>query len=412
VATSEYYTRVLPNGLLLVAEHLHGVRSAAFQILVPAGAITDPDGREGACSVLEGMLYRGAGTRDARALSAALDELGIQRGGGAELEHLTLSGALLADDLPRALDLYGDIVRRPHLAAEQFPPERDLALLRLQRLRDNPQERLFVELRRAFFAGPFGRSAYGTEEGLRALTAEEVRADHARRFRPGGTILAVAGAFRWDELSDTVDRIFGDWKGSAPPPPAPVGGEQPRYLHVPVESAQEHIGLAYRAVPLGHPDYYVARLAIEVLSGGMSARLFTEVREKRGLCYAVRALYQTVKGSGYVMAYAGTTPERCDETLRVLVGEIRRLAEGISEEELERARTGLLSALILQSEATRPRALFDARDAYLLGRVRTIEEIRTQVKEVTRERLLDYLRRHPPRDLTIVTLGPRELEVV
>ncbi|MBI3909570.1 MAG: insulinase family protein [Armatimonadetes bacterium] len=411
VARSEFYVVTLPNGMHLVAEHIHGVRSAAVHFLVPAGATTDPVGRDGACGILEGMLFRGAGSRDARQLSDALDALGLQRSGGPELEHIALGGALLADDLGLALTLYADILRRPHLADGQFPPERDLALMRLRRLDDNPMEKLFVELRRAYFPGPYGRSVYGAEESLAALTAAEVRADYGRRFHPEGTILGVAGRFEWETLSETVHRLFGDWQGQAPPPPSPEVEGRLRYRHIPHESAQEHIGVAYPAVPITAPDYYPGRMAVEVLSGGMSARLFTEVREKRGLCYAVRAVYQTVRGAGLVMAYAGSTPDRCHGTVEVLLRELERLQEGVTEEEVYRARTGLLSALIMQSEASRPRAQFIARDQYLLGQVRTIEEIREAVTAVTPDDIVDYLRRHPVGGFTIVTLGPRELEI-
>src|SRR5881296_4359251 len=111
----EIYTHHLPNGLTLVAEPIAGIRSAAFQFLIPAGAATDPEGQEGASTVLEGLSFRGAGGRDTRGLSDALDGLGLQRSGGAELEHTSFGGALLADDLVRALELYADILRRPRL---------------------------------------------------------------------------------------------------------------------------------------------------------------------------------------------------------------------------------------------------------------------------------------------------------
>jgi predicted Zn-dependent peptidase len=152
-------------------------------------------------------------------------------------------------------------------------------------------------------------------------------------------------------------------------------------------------------------------MVTEVLSGGMAARLFTEVREKRGLVYNVTAGQYSVKGAGFMLAYAGTTPERCEETVEVLLGELRRVAEGVTDEELARARTGLLSALIMQGESTRARAGALARDQYLLGRVRSLAEIRQSVERVTTESIWLYLRDHPPTDFTVVTLGPRELSI-
>ena len=406
-----HYTVQLPNGLTVVAEHLPAVRSAAFQFIIPAGATTDLEGQEGAATVLEGLCYRGAGGRDSRALSDALDSLGIQRGGGAELEYTTFGGTLLADDLHRALELYADILRRPHLPPDEFPAEQDLALQNLERVEDNPAEKLFIRLRRAYYPGPYGRTALGTLEGIRSLSPEAVAADFGRRYRPGGAILAVAGRFHWSELSETIHRCFGDWEGTGPEPPQPDTTGRVAYEHIPQKTNQEQIGMMYPSVPLSHPDFYNMRMAVEVLSGGMASRLFTEVREKRGLCYAVRAMAHTIRGAGAILAYAGTTPERCQETLSVLIAELRRLADGVTDEELARARTGVLSLLVMQSEATRARALSIARDQYLLGQVRTMDEIRASVQAVTPETIREHLQRYPAADFTIVTLGPEELKV-
>jgi predicted Zn-dependent peptidase len=411
LSQSEIYTQHLPNGLTLVAEPIAGIRSAAFQFLIPAGAATEPEGQEGASTVLEGLSYRGAGGKDTRALSDALDSLGLQRSGGAELEHTSFGGALLADDLLRALELYADVLRRPALPADEFEQERELAGQRLARLDDSPTEKLFVELRRTYFPGPHGRTALGAREGLAALSPESVRQDHARRYRPQGAILSVAGAFHWEELQQAVHRLFGDWEGVAPATPPPATAGRSGYRHVPQETSQEQIGVAYPSAGLGSEGYYEARMAVEVLSGGMAARLFTEVREKRGLVYSVRAVQQSIKGAGFILAYAGTTPERCQETVDVLVGELRRVAEGVTDEELARARTGLLSALIMQGESTRARAGALGRDQYLLSRVRSLSEIRRAVEQVTTESIWLYLRDHPPADFTVVTLGPRDLEV-
>lgn len=409
--TGIHYKLQLPNGLTVVAEQMAALRSASFQFIVPAGAITDPDGQEGAATVLEGLSYRGAGERDSRQLSDALDALGVQRGGGAELEYATYGGSMLADDLHKALEIYADILRKPHLPEDQFPAEQALALQKLERLEDSPAEKLFVNLRRAYYPGPYGRTPLGTLEGLRALSPEMLVRDHARRYVPGGSILAVAGRFKWSELSDTLHRALGDWEGEAEAQPAPDPVGRIPYRHIQQETNQEQIGLMYPTVPIGHPEYYDMRMAVEILSGGMAARLFTEVREKRGLCYSVRASQHTVKGAGAIIAYAGTTPQRCQETLDVLIQELQRMEEGVTEDELARARTGVLSALVMSSETTRARALTIGRDQFLLGQVRTMDEIRAGIEAVTTESIWQHLQRHPARDFTVVTLGPEQLEV-
>lgn len=179
----------------------------------------------------------------------------------------------------------------------------------------------------------------------------------------------MAGRFDRDALRRRVEELFGDWAGEAPSPPEPPHHGLPGYRHVVKETAQVHIGAVTRALPADHPDYYDYLMAVRVLSGGMAARLFTEVREKRGLVYAVSAGLRVMRGLGVIQAYAGTTTERAWETLKVLLEEITRLADGVSAEEMERARAGILSALVMQGESSSARAAALVSDYRLLGRI-------------------------------------------
>ncbi len=163
-------------------------------------------------------------------------------------------------------------------------------------------------------------------------------------------------------------------------------------------------------MPIGHADYYAAQGAVNVLHGGMSSRLFTEVREKRGLCYAVWASYQTFKDRASILCYAGTTNERAQETLDVTLNELKRLKQGIEPEEVERVQAGLKSSLIMQQESTNARAGALASDWYFLGRVRDFDEIQAAIDGLTPAGIVAHLERCPPRDFTIVTLGPNPLK--
>lgn len=405
----QVFTHRYPNGLVLVAEERPEVRAVAFHLSVLAGTVTEPEGKEGLSKVLAEMCYRGAGNLDSRALSDALDALGLQRSGGAGTETVSFGGALLADNLGHALRLHADIVRRPHLPEKELEPIVTLALQELRSLEDHPAQKMFVQLRREYFLNEYGRSTLGTTSSLEGLTLEDLRADHQRRYRPHDAILSVAGRFEWNWLVETVDALFGDWSGTVPSLPSPLVRTQTHYRHTEQDSAQEHIGIAYASVPLGDPDFYAARMAVNVLSGGMGARLFTEVREKRGLVYAVHASASSVRGAGFVLGYAGTTPERAQETLDVYLGELKRLVEGVTREELERARIGLLSSLVMHGESTTARATAIGTDMALLGRVRSLEEIRAGIESVTPEHIVEHLRRCPPSNFTVTTLGPRPL---
>ncbi len=404
-------THRLANGLTVVGEPLPDKQAVAWNFLIPAGSATEPGGREGISNVLESLSLLGAGERDSRALSDALDDLGIDRGGGADVEYTTFGGATLGDYLARSLELYADIILRPRLPEDEWQAQRDLALQALRSLEDAPASKMFVELRRVYFPNSFGRSPMGTESGLSALSLADLRADHAARYKPQGAILAVAGSFDWDKVVAQAEHLFGAWAGAAPATGQATAVEGAQYVHLAHESAQHHIGVAYAGAGVDEPDYYAFRLAASVLSGGMGARLFTELREKEGLCYSVSASPSSVRGHGFMLSYVGTQPDRAQRSLDKLIEELVRMKDGVSDDELERTRIKMLSALVMQEESSRARASSIARDQWMLGRVRPTEEILDAINRVQPSDIRAYYQSRPPRDFTIVTLGPSPLQV-
>jgi predicted Zn-dependent peptidase len=388
-------------------DHVH---SAAMNFLVPAGCVYDPPEHLGIASVLSDLITRGAGARDSRELALALDNLGLDRDESVGSLHTRFWGATLARNLPAALDIYADILRRPHLPAAELEAVQALALQDLKSLEDEPRQKLLIELRRRHYPPPLGQDRRGTPEGIVGLNSRVIRRHYERLFQPRGLIVSVAGNIEWRPLRDQVRRLFEDWAPGTNPvlklrkPPA-------KKAHIAKETTQTQIGIAYPSVPFGHAEYYAAQGAVNVLSGGMSSRLFTEVREKRGLCYAVSASYQSFKDRASVICYAGTTNERAQETLDVLLGELHRLEEGVEEEEVERVQAGLKSSLIMQGESTSARAGSLASDWYYLGRVRSFDEIQSAINGLTPQLILNHVRRHPPGDFSIVTLGPKPLRL-
>jgi predicted Zn-dependent peptidase len=404
----EVYQQTFANGLTLLAERMEHVRSATLNFLVPAGCVYDPPGQLGIGAVLADLITRGAGERDSRELTLALDNLGLDRSESVGLMHTRFWGATVARNIPAALEVYADILRRPHLPDDEVDAVKALALQDLRGLEDEPRSKVLVELRKHYYPAPLSNDHRGSEAGIDALTGESIRAHHHRLFHPAGTILSVAGNIEWQSLRDQVGRLFGDWDGRAEPSPA-CGSQPSNRAHVAKELEQTQIGVAYGSVPIGDPDYYAALGAVNVLSGNMSSRLFTEVREKEGLCYSVWATYQTLKDRARVICYAGSRNERAQRTLDVLLRELRRLPEGVEADEVERVQAGLKSSLIMQQESTAGRALSLASDWYYLGRVRGFDEIQAAIDGLTPESIGAHLRRCPPRDFTIVTLGPNPL---
>ena len=394
-----------PNGLTVALEE-RDFPGVAFQLLVPAGAVGDPEGLEGASTLLEGWLWKGAGELDARGLAQALDALGVRRTSGAGLEYTAFAANFLPEVLEEVLRLYALLLTGPRLPEEGFEAVRSVALQSLLSQEDQPARKLFSELRRRVFLSPHGRDPLGREEDLKRATPKALREDFGRRYTPRGAILAVAGGVSWERLLGALEPL-ALWEGEEALYPPPLLASPERFaLRRP--TAQVQIGLAYPDVGPEDPGFYAARLALEVLSGGMSSRLFTEVREKRGLVYAVSAFPASVKGQGLLMAYAGTTKERAKETLAVMLQEMERLAEGVTEEELARARVGLKTALIMGDESIRARASSMARDLYMLGRVRPLSEIEAAIQGTPLAEVNAFLRAHPYRDPWVGLLGEVE----
>jgi predicted Zn-dependent peptidase len=289
-----------------------------------------------------------------------------------------------------------------------FQSARDLALQALAGLDDEPRQKLLIKLREWHLPSPYGRSSMGQRDHLEKLTLDLCKADHARRYHAGGAIMALAGNIDFEQVREEVEKYFGDWNGAheAPLQVLPPPGN---FHHEHQKSEQTHIGIAWPSIPETDPDYYTLRLALEVLSGGMSGRLFTEVREKRGLCYSVWAGYTSLKGQGSVLGYAGTSNERAQATLDCFVSELHRLSEGVTPAELERAKTGLKASTIMQGESTGARAGAIAHDYFIRGRIRTLEEIKDAIDAVTVEQVNAYLKTHRAGPFTIVTVGPKEL---
>jgi predicted Zn-dependent peptidase len=404
----QVYQHTLANGMVLLAERMEHVRSAAINFLVPAGAAFDPSGKLGVATVLADLITRGAGDRDSRQLALALDNLGVDRDESVGAINMRFWGSTLSRNTPPALDIFADILRRPRLPEGELEPVQALALQDIQSLEDAPQQKVMVELRRRYYPSPLNKDRRGRAEDIEGLAIDDVRRQYRRLFRPNGSILSVAGNIEWKQLKDQVERLFGDWpKGEAVEvSPTP---HTPESAHIHKETQQTQIALAFPGVRIGDPDYYAGRAAVGVLSGGMSSRLFTEVREKRGLCYSVHAFHETFKDRGTMLAYAGTRSERAQETLDVTVGELRRLKDGVTDDEIDRVKAGLKSSLIMQEESTSARAGAIATDWYYLSRVRSFDEIQAAIDGLTPAAILGCLDRYPVKNLTLVTLGPAPL---
>jgi predicted Zn-dependent peptidase len=300
-------TRTLNCGLTLVVEPIANVASAALAWLLPGGSACDAPNQDGFAVLLSELVMRGAGPLNAREHSDALDRLGVQRGCDVQSHHLRIDATMLGSRLPDALPLLVDMVRSPQLPAEALPAVRSLCLQTLEGLDDDPQQLVMLRLRERQLAPPFNRHGYGRRETLEGATIDDLRSHWAKHVRPQPSILGAAGAIDADVLASQLDGLLAGWSGTAAEP-KPLEPPMRGTLHIEQPTSQVHLAVAWDAPPEGDAQSMIERLGISVLSGSTSGRLFTEVRQKRSLCYSVGASYRAGRDIGYVSLYAGTTP--------------------------------------------------------------------------------------------------------
>jgi predicted Zn-dependent peptidase len=316
--TEKIDKHVLNNGMVLLGEPMEAVGSVAFDFVLPAGAALLPEGCCGAGGVIVEWIFRGAGGRNSRQLGDALDGLGLSRSRSVTSSHLTVGAALEASNLEQTLGLYADIVLKPSLEDDQFELARQLAVHGVLSLDDDPRQKVMLKLREKFYPSPLGRSPIGEIAELQALTAEKTKQIITDNFNLSKTIFSVAGKYDFDAVCQQMEKLFDtgqqEYNGEIK-----LGSKAGKYTHLDNDGAQVHIGLMTDTAKPTDEDYYNARVAVSVLSGGMSARLFTKVREERGLCYAIGARYHCLKQAAGIMCYAGTTPDKAQETLDVII---------------------------------------------------------------------------------------------
>ena len=410
-------TASLDNGITLLGEFLPGVESVSVSFHVPAGGICDSlaageIGRPccGLATLTGELLLRGAGDRDSRQIVADLDNAGVQWSQSVSMSHSSIAGAMVARQLPEAAAIFADMLRRPTLPEDQFEPARQTVLQDLAGTEDDPAHRAMLALREAHYPSPWGLPSEGRSADVAGLTPADVRRFARGFFQPAGMIIAVAGRIDWPDFVSRMEQLFGDWQGN-PPPAISSGDRGPRRCHVQHDSQQTHVAVAWQVPPYRDPESLQVTAALAVLGGGSSSRLFSEVREKRGLCYSVSAGYQTHRDLAAAIAYAGTTAERAQETLDVMLAEIARLPGSLVADELDRVKARAKSGLVMQQESTAARAAALARQWYHLGRTRTLAEDLERLDSLTVASVEGWLAAHPPAELTTVSLGRDPLEV-
>ncbi|TWT71988.1 M16 family metallopeptidase [Crateriforma conspicua] len=410
ITVDECVIHTLANGMTVLVQPMPWLRTAAFSLSMAAGTESEPDDRPGLASIVCEMVQRGAGSHSSRDLVAIQDALGIDRSSGVSNRLTSFNAAMPADSLHKAMELYADVARRPHLPADQLDDARMMAMQELRAIEDEPASKVMRRVRQLQYGERLGRSAGGTIDGLGQIAQDDVRDYFTGHYHAGQSILAVAGKVDASRVIDWAEQLFGDWKtGTAKPPMTPDG--HPAREHIAADSNQTHLGFSFDSLPYGHDDYFAMRAGIGILGDGMSSRLFDRVREQRGLCYTVSLSCNSLKQTAGVFGYAGTTPPRAQETLDVTLREIRNLTDDLQQAELDRWKVRIQSNLIMEQESSSSRASSLVSDWYQLGRLMSLRQLESEIESLTLDQIRQYYQDHPPGRFRIVVLGPDDLQV-
>ena len=408
-----YFMHTFENGLRMVGQRMPSLASVTFGVQVPAGIRDEAEDRLGLTYLLSDMMFQGTERRNVRQLTEEFEEIGARKGGENAMEYGRYSAQIVGARFDRALDLFADVMLHPTIPDDEFNQMRAVQLQDIRRRDDEPMRRIFDLVRDRFYTGTtLGRRGLGLRETVEQLTPDDLRAFYRARYRPQGALVSIAGAFDWEHAVERVGELFGGWSGAAPESPAQRPQPQTGVSVEISEGNQEQIGMAFPFPTYGDPDYYAANVTLEIFGGGMTSRLFREVREKRGLVYSVAALFAPngEYGAGYL--YAGASPDKARETVQVMLDELKLLQdEGVSEDELQRAKTQIKSELVMRGESSSARMGALARSWWFERRLITIQELKAAIDGVTQEQIIGLLRRFPPtKPLVIGAIGPRSEE--
>ncbi|MGB8344739.1 MAG: pitrilysin family protein [Ktedonobacteraceae bacterium] len=410
-----YFYHQLPNGIEMIGQYMPSLSSITMGFQLDAAVIHEPESKGGLAHLFEYMLFEGTKEKDARALNEAFESLGVRKGTSTGWETARVMAQLVHTKFDDTLPLLHEVLLTPTFPKEEFEQMRNVILQEIRRRDDEPMSRISDLVRSTFYRGTdLARLSLGTTESVQALQRQDLRDFWRKRYQPNNVIFAIAGKFDWDHIVARIQELFGAWSGQAPSSPEQHPTPSTDVVLENQEGKQEHLGLMFPFPKATDPDYYAAMVAAEVFGGNMASRLFVEVREKRGLVYSVNAGLGGNKDIGALRIYAGTTPEQGRECLSVIVNELRKLEqEGITADELNRAKVQLKSEHVMRSEGSGSRMSAIAHSWWLERKVRTIQEVKELIDAVTQEQVLDMLSRFSPFNaLTVAAIGPLERDAL
>jgi predicted Zn-dependent peptidase len=374
----------LGSGLRVVTEELRGLHSVTLGAWVGSGARDEHGAEWGASHFLEHLLFKGTDTRSARDIAEAVESVGGEMNAFTTHEQTVFYVRVPDSQLERAFDVLADVLWNPAFRPDDVEAERRVILEEIGMRDDTPDDLVHDLFAGALFPEhPLGREVLGSETSIGEMAREGIAAYHRAHYRPSNVVLAAAGNLQHDRILDLVDARFPDLDGVRParpladaPAPEPIAVLQR-------DTEQSHVVCGVRALPALDPDRYALTIVNQALGGGMSSRLFQEIRETRGLAYSVFSYHASFYDTGLLAIYAGTAPESVPETLALIDAELGRLVDdGLTEAELTAAKGHLVGSLAMSLETSASRMRRLGRSELVEGEIPSLDELVARVEAV------------------------------
>lgn len=401
-------TTRLSNGITVATQHFDHVESVALGIWVRAGSRNEYDDEQGIAHLLEHMAFKGTERRSARDIAEEIENVGGDINAATSVETTSYFVRVLKNDLPLALDLLSDILQYSKFDEDELQREKHVILQELGAANDTPDDVVFDRFTEAAFRHqPIGRAILGTRETIQSFTSDQLRNYIDREYCGERIVISAAGAVDHDDFVKRVEKHFGAIQAKAKGPAVRlahyVGGDYRE--HRPLQDTQFLLGFEGRAYHVR--DFYASQVLAMLLGGGMSSRLFQEVREKRGICYSIYAFHWGFSDTGVFGIHAATEPGDLQELVRLILEELKRAAGDVSQVEVDRARAQFRASLLMSGESAPARAGQIARQILLFGRPIPNEELLDRLDKITVERLRDLAGRlFTDTQPTVSAIGP------
>jgi predicted Zn-dependent peptidase len=408
----EHRLTELDSGVRIVTEHMDSVRSVALGFWIGTGSVGESTEEAGLSHLVEHMLFRGTARYGSLEIDQLFDGMGAELNAGTGKETTSVYTRVIDTHLPEAFDVMADMIWRPRFAGEDLDNERQIVLEEIAMYEDDPQDKVFDVLGEAVFGEhPLGRPIIGRTEVVGGVSPDALSAFHAARYVPGNVVIAAAGNIDHDALVEMVSRAEAERAGATAPgtpgPPAPMA---PRTLFIAKPTEQVHVTLGAPGIARDDNRRFALRVLDNVFGGTSSSRLFQEVRESRGLAYAVYSFQSLYAATGQVGLYLGTRPDNVREAVEVVATELDRLrAEPATADELLRSKENVKGRMVLALESTAAR-MNRLGSSVLAGMpLLTVDEVVERIDSVSLADLEQLaVELYAPDRLSVAGIGPDE----